>query len=255
MLTNIEVKEIGKAIALLHQGILKISSGITSDSTPENQNKLVNDAGYTEPFNRKNVLSEVWKASAALEDKKNHGIQLDEVQLTFLQLSKRLCDILESLPTREYKLKLQYPIHRDIRLSNIIWKDGKIVGIVDFENVSHMNDILYKDVAIAIQGACREPEFPCQSDSQKVRYLAEAYATHMQSEEANLRLVFDLITAGCIEDFSYLYWLYENDRRKFESISEGKVKGGLAVMKLYAESAIDHNDKRLMYFGDYNDNY
>ncbi len=45
----------------------------------------------------------------------------------------------------------QYPIHRDLRPSNILWDDeNRITGILDFEKVSDTGDILLKDVSVSL---------------------------------------------------------------------------------------------------------
>lgn len=113
---------------------------------------LDNNKGRGELFNRKAVLEELEKFRAQILAKDKH----DKKDRIFLKESSTLIPLIKSLDGREYSKFPTYPIHRDINPENTLWKNKKLVGLVDFENVSTMNDTVIKDISVMLQYLCRD---------------------------------------------------------------------------------------------------
>ena len=110
---------------------------------------------------------------------------------------------------KEYNKLKQYPIHRDLNPENIIWKDRKISGIIDFDNVSELNDTLIKDVSIVIQYCC--PNKLKKLEFEKAKFFINEYRKYRKLSEEEIKLLPEILAAAFIEDFSFQYWLMNND--------------------------------------------
>ena len=46
---------------------------------------------------------------------------------------EKLIPLLKGLNVKEYSKLKKYPLHRDINPENTLWKNKKLVGIIDFD--------------------------------------------------------------------------------------------------------------------------
>ncbi len=130
----------------------------------------------------------------------------------FMKESEILMSILKRLDTKEYSKLKKYPIHRDLNPENLLWKNGKLTGIIDFDNVSQINDACIKDVAITLQYACSGKEHKLNVG--RARFFIRAYKKHRAISNKEIALIPSIIIAGFIEDFSYCYWMVINDSKR-----------------------------------------
>jgi len=211
-----ELRECARMMAIYHKIIE--SSG------------LDNKKGSEEVFNRKSVLEELRKFRAQILAKDKQ----DRKERIFLKESSILVPLMKSLVGREYSKLPRYPLHRDINPENILWKNRKLVGLIDFENISTMNDTMVKDISVMLQYSCRDRKQKYKSDLKLVKFFLTEYKKHRQLSNKEIEFLPDIITAGAIEDFSYAYWMLVNDPKRAK----------LYRLKLYSQVAQWHNKNK-----------
>lgn len=203
-----ELRECAKMMATYH----KIVAGSGLD----------NKRG-SEVFNRKPVLKELAMFRAQIQEKDKRG-RKDRI---FLKESLTLIPLMKSLDGREYSRFPRYPLHRDINPENVLWKNKKLVGLIDFENTGTMNETLIKDVSVMLQYSCRDRKHKHKLDLKLARFFLREYKKHHPLSNEEIAYLPDIITAGFIEDFSYAYWMLVNDPKRAK----------LYRLKLYSRSA------------------
>jgi len=204
-----ELRECAKMMAIYHK-IVK-SSGLN------------NGKGSGDVFRRRSVLKELkdYREQILGKDKQ------DRKDRIFLKESSILIPLLRSLDGREYSKLPRYPLHRDINPENVLWKDGRLVGLIDFENVGAMNDALVKDVSVVLQYSCRDRKRKHKLDLDRASFFLREYRKHHQISDKEIGFLPDIITAGAIEDFAYAYWMLVNDPERAK----------LYRLKLYSRTA------------------
>jgi homoserine kinase type II len=170
---------------------------------------LDNGRGF-EPFRKESVLREL-KTYRTQALKKNKQSRSDRI---FLKESSTLIPLLKSLNDHEYAKLPAYPLHRDINPENILWKNKKLVGLIDFENVGTMNDTITKDISILLQYSCREEKHKHKLDLNLARFFLTEYWKHHPLSNEEIKSLPDITTAGSIEDFAYAYWMLINDPKR-----------------------------------------
>ena len=171
------------------------------------ESSLANRVPVSDVFSRGYVLKEmgVFRTEILRRTKRNTRDAI------FLVESTKLITLLQCLDDSPYPRLMRYHIHRDIIPENLIWSRGKLVGLVDFENVSRTREPLVKDVAVTLQFACRDKESRMGLDLDRARGFLRAYTRQHLLSMKELRLVPDLLVSGLIEDFEYAYWMLRND--------------------------------------------
>ncbi len=130
---------------------------------------------------------------------------------TFMQETAKLVPILRSLDENPYSKLQRYPIPRDIIPENLIWKNNKLVGLIDFEHVSGTNEPTVKDIAVTLQFTCRDETFKHQLDLKLVKRFLRSYEKWHSISDDEIELIPNLIASGFIEDFVWAYWMSRND--------------------------------------------
>ena len=104
-----------------------------------------------------------------------------------------------------------YPIHRDLISENLLWKEGRLAGVIDFEHVSGSNDPIVKDIAVTMQYCCRDNKARHLLDVDSVRRFLQSYTESHPLSNREIALIPDLMTAGFLDDFAYAFWMLRND--------------------------------------------
>ncbi|MGD0494850.1 MAG: phosphotransferase [Candidatus Bathyarchaeia archaeon] len=191
-----ELKECAKMMAIYHKMI--------------ESSDLDNKKGVGDVFNRRPVLKELERFTAQIlgKDKQDRKDQI------FLEESSILVPLIKSLDGREYSKLPTYPLHRDINPENTLWKNKRLVGLIDFENVGAGNDTLIKDISILLQYSCRDRRQKHKLDLERADFFLREYKKHHQLSIKEIEFIPDVTTAGSIEDFSYAYWMLVNDPKR-----------------------------------------
>ncbi len=171
---------------------------------------LNNGKPASDSYNRTAVLKEIEDYMSEISRK--NTTNRDEA--TFLEESARLIRILRRLDDSPYSSLRRYPIHRDLIPENLIWKQDKLVGVIDFENVSGSNDPIVKDISVTMQYCCRDQKVRHQLNIGLARRFLQSYKKDRSLSDEEIHLIPDLITAGFVEDFAYAFWMLRNDPKR-----------------------------------------
>jgi Ser/Thr protein kinase RdoA (MazF antagonist) len=171
---------------------------------------LDNLKGCNEVFRENSVLEEMEQFAAQIRKKHKR----DRKERIFLKESSILIPLMRSLDTREYSRLPRFPLHRDINPDNTLWKKGKLVGLIDFENTGTINDTIVKDISVMLQYSCRKRKQKHETDLELAKFFLREYRKHHRLSDEEIGFIPDIITAGAIEDFSYAYWMLVNDPKR-----------------------------------------
>jgi len=191
---------------------------------------LNNKKGCGAVFNREPILKELEEFRARILAKDKLG-RKDRI---FLKESSILIPLMKSLGDQEYSKFPKYPLHRDINPENTLWKNKKLIGLIDFENVSTINDTMIKDVSAMLQYSCRDRKYKYKLDLKLAKFFFGEYRKYRHLSDGEIEFLPDIITAGSIEDFSYAYWMLVNDPKRAR----------LYRLKLYSKTAQWYNKNR-----------
>jgi Ser/Thr protein kinase RdoA (MazF antagonist) len=174
------------------------------------RSNLDNGKPASDPYSRTAVLKEIGEYQAEILRKNN----IDRHERTFLDESARLTQILRGFDARPYADLRLYPIHRDLISENLIWNQGKLAGVIDFEHVSGGNDPVVKDIAVTMQYCCRARKVRHQLDIDSAARFLRAYEESRTLSNQEIALIPDLMTAGFIDDFVFAFWMLRNDPKR-----------------------------------------
>jgi len=211
-----ELKEVAKMMASYHKIIEK--SG------------LKNGIKKKEVFNRKEIIEEMEDFRKKLKNKS----KLNARDKIFFEESSDLISLFKNLEGKEYSKLKRYPLHRDINPENTLWKSGKLIGVIDFENVGSVNDTIMKDIAGMLQYSCRDKKDKHKIDLKLAKFFLNEYKKYHKLSKKEVSFIPDIITAGAIEDFGYAYWMLINDPERAK----------LYRLKLYSNVAKWFNKNR-----------
>ena len=203
------LKEIAKMMAKYHYLIEK--------------SKLNNGKGKGNPYVKNILLKELGNYKSKILRKNKRDIK-DRI---FLKEFSKVSPLLQTIKTEEYAKLPRYPLHRDINPENTIWNKGRLIGVIDFENVSEINEPLIKDVVGMLQYSCRDRKYKHKLDLKLIKFFLEEYKKHHSLGDKEIGFIPDIITAGAIEDFAYQYWMWLNDPKRAK----------LYRLKLYSQVA------------------
>jgi len=174
------------------------------------RSNLSNGKPISDLYNRGAILKEI--GDFRTEIRRQRGTTKDE--FTFLAESVKLTRMLRGLDQPPYSSLKRYPIHRDLIPENLIWKHNRLVGVIDFENVSGSSDPFAKDVAVTMQYCCRDQKVRYRLDIDLAKGFLQSYMKHRSLSYEEIRPIPDLITAGFVEDFAYAFWMLRNDPKR-----------------------------------------
>jgi len=182
------------------------------------RSNLHNGKPASDPYGRTTALKEIGEYRAEILRKNN----IDRQERTFLDESVRLTEILRGFDARPRSDFGLYPIHSDLISENLIWNQGKLAGIIDFEHVSQTNNPVVKDIAVVMQYCCRDSTVRHQLDLGSAGRFLRSYRESRRLSAEEVALIPDLITAGFIGDFVFAFWMLRNDPiRAKQSEEEG----------------------------------
>lgn len=211
-----ELKECAKMMAIYHKIIEK--------------SNLNNKKGLGDIFNRKPILNELEGFYSHISKKP----EKDKKEKIFLKEASFLIPLLKSLDGKDYFKIPKYPLHRDINPENTLWKNKKLVGVIDFENVSSQNDTIIKDISGMLQYSCRDKIHKHKLDLKLAKFFIKEYRKYHQLSAKEIEFIPDIVTAGAIEDFSYAYWMLLHDKERAK----------LYRLKLYSRVAQWYNQNK-----------
>ena len=137
--------------------------------------------------------------------------KINRNERTLLDEAAKMIPILRDFDAGPDQKPQLYPIHRDLISENLIWKQGKLIGVIDFEHVSGTNDPVVKDIAVTMQYCCRDRRVTHQLDIDSARRFLQSYTESHPLPNGEIALIPDLMTAGFLDDFAFALWMLKND--------------------------------------------
>jgi homoserine kinase type II len=168
-------------------------------------------------LNNGKPASDLYNRAATLDEIEGYGREtlrknkINRNERTFLEESAKMILILRDLDDGPGQKPRPYPIHRDLISENLIWKQGKLAGVIDFEHVSGTNDPVVKDIAVTMQYCCRDRRVRHQLDMDSARKFLQSYTESHPLPSEEIALIPDLMTAGFLDDFAFALWMLKND--------------------------------------------
>ncbi len=175
-------------------------------------------------FNKGPILREMNRFRSEIQCGRRRTLLRDSI---FMEESSEVIKLLDSLDDSPYRSIKRYHIHRDIIPENLLWKDGKLTGLIDFENVSRSREPIANDIAVTLLFTCRDQRSKDRIDLERAgRFLQHYHRLHPLSKK-EIQLIPDLLVSGCVEDFAFAYWMLRNDPERAR----------LGSLKLYSAAA------------------
>ncbi|OLE90399.1 MAG: hypothetical protein AUF79_10440 [Crenarchaeota archaeon 13_1_20CM_2_51_8] len=141
---------------------------------------LNNGKPHSDLFNRTPVLKEIGDYRAEIL-RRNRANRADAA---FVKESKILEPMLRGLDESPYSNMKRYPIHGDINPQNLIWKNGVLVGLLDFENVSTTNGPTIRDISQCYNTAFRDAKVKYRLDLNLAKQFLTYYKQyHLMSDK------------------------------------------------------------------------
>lgn len=187
-----QLREAAKLIAEFHNILVKsgLDNGrkVTSPRNPYISNALVTQ-----------------RKRASSRKHKNDIIFLSEVD--------DLIEIYKQIRPKDYFALKAYPLHKDLKLDNVIFKNGHVVGLIDFDQVSYNKEPLIKDVTNFLY-YCRSKRDRKKMDLESAKFFIKKYKKYRNLSDKEIALIPYLEASNSIEDFSFTQWLFENDKKR-----------------------------------------
>jgi Ser/Thr protein kinase RdoA (MazF antagonist) len=135
----------------------------------------------------------------------------DSIDRAFLDNVGAMISMAKSIDLRTLSGFKRYPLHRDFGARNFLWKGSRLVGVLDFENIGSVQEVLLRDVASFFEYHCRKRRY--EMDLVSAKLFLEEYSRYRRLSNAEIALIPDLMVLGYTEDFEFDYWRLRNDKK------------------------------------------
>ncbi|MDE1827742.1 MAG: phosphotransferase [Candidatus Micrarchaeota archaeon] len=160
-----------------------------------------------DPFFRNAILRESLRLKKLIF-KGKFTLPQDKIFLNWLSL---IIPILKEMKLTPYSKLRTYPLHGDIKQDNLLWKESKLIGILDFDNIGRSNFTIIKDLSVVLQYCCVKKKDRTRLNFKLARFFLNAYADDMKLSTNEMKAIPLLITLQYIDLFNYTYWLLKNN--------------------------------------------
>jgi Ser/Thr protein kinase RdoA (MazF antagonist) len=168
-------------------------------------------------LNNGKPVSDLYNRAATLDEIEEYRREtprknkIDRNERAFLEESAKMILILRDFDHGPHQKPGLHPIHRDLISENLIWKQGRLAGVIDFEHVSGTNDPVVKDIAVTMQYCCRDRRVTHQLDIDSARKFLQSYTESHPLSDVEIALIPNLMTVGFLDDFAFALWMLKND--------------------------------------------
>jgi Ser/Thr protein kinase RdoA (MazF antagonist) len=204
-----ELKQVAKMMAYYHR-IIETSG-------------LDNGSKFGDSFHIDWILEELRRYKERADSKEVKGRK----ETVFLREVDDVIALAGKLDGTGYSKLKKFPVHCDINPENVLFENDRLVGVVDFDNVSYRNETITRDITTTLQYSCRKEDVKCMLDLIKAKFFLEEYKKHCSLANSEIKFIPDLATSEYIDAFYYNYYLLENDPER------GKIRR----LSLYSKSA------------------
>ena len=116
-----------------------------------------------------------------------------------------LIPILESLGRDAHSKLPTFPLHLDMNPGNLLWKNNKLVGVLDWEHVSKLNATIIEDVSGMLYYSVNGKLDRYKLNIDRAKFFLREYRKYHDLSDDELCLIPNTLIAGSIEDFIYKY--------------------------------------------------
>jgi homoserine kinase type II len=129
----------------------------------------------------------------------------------FLDNAENVLNSLKSLNSKGYDKLQKLPIHHDINGENMIFKNDKLVGLIDFDD--SRIDTKIRDLTIYLQFECRTGK-KYSLDLNKAKLFLQEYRKHNKLDKKEIKFIPEIAISEYSDAFWYTYWLLKNDPKR-----------------------------------------
>lgn len=169
-----------------------------------------------DPFARRAVTKAYLESARELKKKK-----MDVRERYFYNSIKPMLKMYERLDEKAYLKLPSYNLHQDMNPTNILWNGKKIVGLLDFENVSSgapfvrdFNSLLHM---------FRDKRCSYKLDLRKCAKALSTYSKYRRPSPGEIRLITDVLIGVMIDDLWFNYWVMVNRPDKVVKLKDFRV--------------------------------
>ncbi|HUC38754.1 MAG TPA: phosphotransferase [Candidatus Acidoferrum sp.] len=199
----IKLREISKMLAEYHNILIK------------NKKFFMLKSNRNDPYQPSKVGVLVKRTLTELNKKRNHNTN----ESTFIRYARMVLPIADYIAKHKERKLEYYYLYNDISKTNLIWKNGKLNGLIDFDFV-HYGNLLIKDLAIVIQRLCHYNSKKYVLDLSKVRVVIETYSKIRKLTLEEKDMLIDMILTSCIGDFDFLFHIIQGSSERKITMQE-----------------------------------
>ncbi|HEQ71629.1 MAG TPA: hypothetical protein ENN69_03990 [Spirochaetia bacterium] len=180
--------------------------------------KLAHDKRWTTPFQSRWLIKEILKLL------RNSGDS--NADRYFHNHAEEVIAALRELHPGAYMQLPRIPIHADIFSENILFKDGRLTGVIDFDNC-HIGTRI-RDLTTFIDWECRDSR-AMRLDLDKVRLFVKAYREHAMLSTEEISYIPDISISANIVRFWYMYWVMRHCPER--KLTTARMKEAISCMR------------------------
>lgn len=223
-LSNKKIREVGKMMAIFHNLSQKIN-------IPTNK-KSPNDFAVDDHLrSMKEIIKEI-KSKKKLNS-------IDGYYLNNIPEAKSILNNLSIKIPSEIK---KIPIHGDISHGNLIFRNNKLVGVIDLSDTK--KEYAIKDIARFISSDCTKKNGSL--DTFKIKEFLEAYMKIRKLSKSELKLIPISIIITSANSFCWGYYLL--NKYKEIKMDLNKVETKLSRMRIFSNNLDYFNNNKINLF-------
>lgn len=152
--------------------------------------------------------------------------KLSERQRVYLEVTDGLLPMLRGIDIGRYTRLDRYPIHGDITADNLIWMDGRLTGIIDFEYIDQ-SEVLARDLLGMLQYSCNDKKHEERLDFDRAGHFLRSYSRYRKLSRDEIESLPDLMVSLNMDSIGFLYWLLGSDPNRDVNMNDLKLRAAV----------------------------
>jgi homoserine kinase type II len=186
-----KIKEIAKMMAVSHEMARRIT--------------IKHKRNWPNSFELDWLVKEINKSKKHILSKK----KLDRKDRFFLSKADEVVNVFQNIPAGNFSKLKKIPVHGDANNDNLIFKNNKLVGILDYDDARL--DSKVRDIALFLQAGCRTKD-RTRLDFNKARIFIREYRKHAKLNAKELYFAPSIIISMNADSFWWCYYVLEHDK-------------------------------------------
>ena len=125
----------------------------------------------------------------------------------FLSACEWFSPALRNLDLSHYETLKTYPVHCDISPDNLIWRRGRISGLLDFSNMARYRDAVLMDLAWAAHHCCVDSSTAAGYDKRLIGSMLKGYSAIRSLTKDDMETLPRLMVVANAFDLEFAYQL------------------------------------------------